>query len=31
MSIPLLNKTEYKEAYERLHTLAFGKETFYQR
>ena len=28
MSIPLLNKTEYKEAYERLYTLAFGKEVF---
>ena len=26
--IPLRNKTEYKEAYERLYTLTFGKETF---
>lgn len=28
MSIPLRNKIEYKEAYERLYTLAFGKEIF---
>jgi HTH-type transcriptional regulator/antitoxin HigA len=28
MSITLRNKTEYKEAYERLYALAFGKETF---
>lgn len=25
---PLRNKTEYKEAYERLNALAFGKESF---
>jgi HTH-type transcriptional regulator/antitoxin HigA len=26
--LPLQNKTEYKDAYERLYTLAFGKDTF---
>lgn len=28
MSIPLRNTEAYKEAYERLYALAFGKETF---
>ena len=28
MSTQLRNKTEYKEAYERLYSLAFGKEIF---